>query len=91
MNMEMSSIDPDLPRYYKGHDMDDLMCRMQNMELLTAEEKNIILEAQKKYYAAKFEKNRKQMKAIEEQHKNEPFVGQTSVNIWNVKFPDKNN
>lgn len=47
---EMSAIDDLIPRYYKGYDMDLLLHRLYNEQLITEEEKRIIYEAQDIYY-----------------------------------------
>lgn len=65
--MEMSTLDIHLPRYYKGFDMDILIQKMNNDEL-TEEEGHVIDEAQAIYYEKYFESNRKRWETWKRNH-----------------------
>lgn len=75
VELEMSTLDIYLPKYYKGFDMDVLLQKMNDDEL-TEEEGRIIDEAQDIYYGKHFEKGEKEWNVWEKAH-----PGQYSIRI----------
>lgn len=69
--IEMSTIDIHLPRYYKGFDVDILLRKMNNKEPLTRAEIDAIDEAQDIYYKKYFEEGRKKAEAWMKAHPGE--------------------
>lgn len=56
---EMSVLDPFIPKYYKGYDMDILLQRLFDEKQIIKEEEQALSEAQNIYHEKKFEENRK--------------------------------
>lgn len=44
--MEMSKLDPRMPKYYKGYDVDEILNKLDTGANLTADEKSIFSELQ---------------------------------------------
>lgn len=58
-NIEMSKMDPMLPRYYKNFDIDNILAKMKNDEQITEEEQSVYVEVWDIYYKKEFEKRQK--------------------------------
>lgn len=72
-NMEMSSLDSLIPRYYKGFDMNILLQKLLDKNSLTEEEIKIIGEAQNIYYKRYSEKTQKKWTDWKNTHPNEKY------------------
>ena len=57
--IEMSVLDPFIPKHYKGYDMDVLIQKVFDGKQITDEEEQIVLEAQSIYHEKRFEENYK--------------------------------
>lgn len=77
--IEMSTVDPHLPKYYKGFDIDILTQKLLDKRPLTDEEKNVLGEAQEIYYKKYFEESRKKW---EELKKTEPGKWRKTVSFF---------
>lgn len=64
-NMEMSTLDDVLPKYYKGYDIDILLDKLDRQQPLTKEEGLIFDEVHDIYYKKFFEENEKRWAKIE--------------------------
>lgn len=62
--MEMSTLDPILPRYYKGYDMDIIITKTDNNEPVTEEEDLAYVEAWEIYYGAEFKRRDEKVKRM---------------------------
>lgn len=58
-NMEMSTLDKYLPRYYKGYDVDVLLDKIDHRKPLTPEEGVVFDEVMDVYYKKEFERREK--------------------------------
>lgn len=59
--MEKSKLDAYLPRYFKGYDVDMLLHKIKNHQILTSEEEEIINEVIDIYHDMEYEKRRQKV------------------------------
>lgn len=69
--MQMSALNPVLPRYYNGYDIDVLLRKIKNKESLTKDEEAVFDEAWKIYYEKYHEEGRKKWDAWKTAHPGE--------------------
>ena len=68
---EMSKQDPRIPRFHKDFDMDIILKKRSNDEILTKEEYDALNEVQEIYYATHYAKIRKEMEEWRKAHRGE--------------------